>query len=112
MKKDFCAMNQESSKICFFGRGYLAGKDQLIGISEKDRRNHVYVIGKTGMGKSTLLENMLISDIQKGAGVGLVDPRRFGTKSSFLRPLFQDQSGRLYQSGRPRLATRLQYFRK
>ena len=74
MKKDFCAMNQESSKICFFGRGYLAGKDQLIGISEKDRRNHVYVIGKTGMGKSTLLENMLISDIQKGAGVGLVDP--------------------------------------
>jgi len=33
MKKYFCAMNQESSKICFFGRGYLAGKDQLIGIS-------------------------------------------------------------------------------
>ena len=35
----------------------------VFGIKEKDRRGHMYVIGKTGTGKSTLIENMIISDI-------------------------------------------------
>lgn len=39
-----------------------------------DRRRHVAVLGKTGMGKSTLLLNLLASDIAAGRGVGLVDP--------------------------------------
>ena len=34
----------------------------------------MYVVGKTGMGKTVLLENMIIQDIQKGTGVGFVDP--------------------------------------
>ncbi len=45
-----------------------------FGILPGDRGRHVYVIGKTGMGKSTLLENMIFDDISKGRGVGLVDP--------------------------------------
>lgn len=45
-----------------------------FGIKAEDRRKHVYIIGKTGMGKTTLLENMAIQDIQKGRGVGIVDP--------------------------------------
>lgn len=45
-----------------------------FGIKIDDRRRHVYVIGKTGMGKSTLLENMIIADIEAGRGVGVVDP--------------------------------------
>ena len=44
------------------------------GIRELDRRRHVYIIGKTGMGKSTLLENMIHADILAGKGVGVVDP--------------------------------------
>jgi len=45
-----------------------------FGIKAEDRRKHVYIIGKTGMGKTTLLENMAIQDIQKGHGIGVVDP--------------------------------------
>jgi len=41
---------------------------------DPDRRRHIYIIGKTGMGKSTLLENMIYSDIMSGKGVGVIDP--------------------------------------
>jgi Type IV secretion-system coupling protein DNA-binding domain len=44
------------------------------GISHADRRNHVYILGKTGMGKTALLRNMILADIWRGAGVGLIDP--------------------------------------
>src|SRR5919204_3430482 len=44
------------------------------GISHADRRNHLYCIGKTGMGKTALLRNILLQDIARGAGVGLIDP--------------------------------------
>lgn len=67
-------MDHELAKICYFARGSFGGREQLVGIGDNDRRHHVYVVGKTGMGKSTLLENMLISDIRNGYGVGLVDP--------------------------------------
>jgi hypothetical protein len=43
-------------------------------IKDKDRLGHIYAIGKTGVGKSTLLENMAISDIQKGKGICIIDP--------------------------------------
>ncbi len=39
-----------------------------------DRRRHVYTVGKTGVGKTTLLENMVIADIRAGHGVGVIDP--------------------------------------
>ncbi len=47
---------------------------QVFGIKEKNRRGHMYIIGKTGTGKSTLLANMVISDIQNGNGLALIDP--------------------------------------
>jgi hypothetical protein len=47
---------------------------KTFGIKIDDRRRHVYVVGKTGVGKSTLLENMVIADIRAGKGVGVVDP--------------------------------------
>src|SRR5687768_12301872 len=43
-------------------------------LTPEERLRHVYVIGKTGMGKSTLLENMATSDIENGAGVVFIDP--------------------------------------
>jgi hypothetical protein len=49
-------------------------KREKFGIKLKDRSRHVYVIGKTGMGKSTLLENMAIQDIQNGEGFAFIDP--------------------------------------
>ena len=50
------------------------GREDEFGLKIKDRRRHVYIIGKTGMGKSTLLENMILSDINAGKGVAVVDP--------------------------------------
>ena len=51
-------------------------EDQEVpwGIAHADRRNHVYVIGKTGMGKTALLRNIILADIWRGAGVGVIDP--------------------------------------
>ncbi len=45
-----------------------------FGIMDKDRLGHIYCIGKTGTGKSTLLLNMAISDISRGCGIGVIDP--------------------------------------
>ena len=60
--------------ISFFGVTNFRGERKRFGIKREDRRKHVYVIGKTGMGKSTLLENMTIQDIQAGRGLAVVDP--------------------------------------
>jgi hypothetical protein len=43
-------------------------------LSPEDRRHHVYVVGKSGTGKTTLLRNMILQDIEAGRGVGLIDP--------------------------------------
>lgn len=45
-----------------------------FGIKQKNRRGHMYVIGKTGTGKSNFLGNMAISDIQNGNGIAFIDP--------------------------------------
>src|SRR6056297_3285398 len=63
-----------SEKITYFGKTNFRNKQTKFGIKVDDRRRHVYVIGKTGMGKSQLLENMIVSDIQNGFGVAVVDP--------------------------------------
>lgn len=47
---------------------------RLFGIKRDDRRRHVYIIGKTGMGKSEMLKQMIYSDIQAGHGLCVVDP--------------------------------------
>ena len=60
--------------ITFFAATDSRSKRIPFGIKAKDRTKHMYVIGKTGMGKSTLLENMAIQDIQNGAGLTFVDP--------------------------------------
>ena len=51
-----------------------SGNRNTFGIKRLDRRRHCAIIGKTGMGKSTLLSNMLTSDMRAGRGVGLIDP--------------------------------------
>src|SRR3989339_711739 len=60
--------------ITYFGQTDSRGRRVPFGIKRKDRSRHMYVIGKTGMGKSTLLENMAIEDIKNGEGVAFIDP--------------------------------------
>ena len=56
------------------GISNFRGYKEEYGIKPVDRARHTYIIGKTGMGKSTLLENMIYSDILAGRGVGVIDP--------------------------------------
>lgn len=67
-------MDFDPNKITYFARTDARGKNVPFGIKAKDRQRHVYVIGKTGMGKSTLLENMAVQDIQNGEGMAFIDP--------------------------------------
>ncbi len=60
--------------VTVLGKTNFRGSQEVFGVKPVDRRRHVYVIGKTGMGKSTLLENMIYSDIMAGKGVGVIDP--------------------------------------
>jgi len=50
------------------------GQHQRFGIKDKDRLGHIYALGKTGVGKSTLLLNMAVEDIEKGNGLCVIDP--------------------------------------
>ncbi len=61
-------------RITYFAATHTRGKREMFGIRAEDRGKHVYVIGKTGMGKSTMLENMAIQDIQNGEGIAFIDP--------------------------------------
>lgn len=61
-------------EITVIGQTNFRGQHRPFGIYPDDRRRHVYIIGKTGVGKTTLMQNMLIQDIQSGKGVALVDP--------------------------------------
>ncbi len=62
------------NRVTYFAETDARNKRVKFGIKAKDRTKHVYVIGKTGMGKSTLLENMAVQDIQNGEGIAFIDP--------------------------------------
>ncbi|MEK7633968.1 MAG: DUF87 domain-containing protein, partial [Patescibacteria group bacterium] len=56
------------------GDGYYRGVKRPVNIGVEDRRRHIYIIGKTGVGKSVLLHDMAIQDIKAGNGVCVIDP--------------------------------------
>lgn len=60
--------------INFFAETDFRNSKRKFGIKTDDRRRHVYAIGKTGMGKTNMLETMVIQDIQNGKGVAYIDP--------------------------------------
>lgn len=62
------------NEVFYVGETNFRNKRQRFGIKRKDRRSHMYVIGKTGTGKSTLIMNLIIQDMQKGDGLALLDP--------------------------------------
>lgn len=56
------------------GESSFRGERKKVRVTDEDRRRHVYLIGQTGTGKSTLLANMAIEDIERGKGIALIDP--------------------------------------
>jgi len=57
-----------------FGKNNYGGTSTAIGLTDDDRSRHVYIIGQTGSGKSTIMFHMAKDDIKKGRGVAVVDP--------------------------------------
>jgi hypothetical protein len=65
---------EEKKEINFFARAEFKNRPTTFGIKKQDRRKHMYIIGKTGTGKSTLIANMAINDMKNGEGMAVVDP--------------------------------------
>lgn len=60
--------------ITYFAKTNYRDKESMFGIKRKDRRQHMYVLGKSGTGKSALMKNMIVQNIANGEGVAVVDP--------------------------------------
>ena len=71
MDMELPALNKD---LTYIGYSTYRDKNQLFGIKRKDRRQHVYILGKSGTGKSVLMFNMIIQNILNGEGVCVVDP--------------------------------------
>jgi len=56
------------------GESVFRGQTKPVYVTDEDRRRHIYLIGQTGTGKSTLMSNMVVDDIKKGRGVAMIDP--------------------------------------
>ncbi len=65
---------QQASAGVFLGTNTFRGQTNDIYLAKEDRVRHCYVIGQTGTGKTTILKNMVIQDIQNGNGVCFIDP--------------------------------------
>jgi len=64
----------DKKQITPIGKVNFRNDERVFGIYDKDRLGHIYAIGKTGVGKSALLLNMAISDIERGNGFCIIDP--------------------------------------
>lgn len=62
------------SNINFFAKTNFRGQGKIFGITRDGRRYHMYIIGKTGMGKTSLISNMALNDIYDGSGLCVIDP--------------------------------------
>ncbi len=65
---------EQNDHVIYFARTNFRNQQKKFGIRLDDRRRHMYLIGKTGMGKTTVLENMMIQDVRDGHGLAVIDP--------------------------------------
>jgi len=66
--------DEQKKNINFFARTQFKNREAVFGLKTADRRRHVWALGKTGTGKSTLIANMAIDDFKKNRGVAVIDP--------------------------------------
>ena len=67
-------MHMEATSVTHLARTDFHNNHRVFGIKTEDRFSHIYVIGKTGTGKSTLIETMALQDLEHGNGFALIDP--------------------------------------
>lgn len=65
---------RDRDKVSYFARTDFRNQGQVFGIKQADRLSHMYMVGKTGTGKSTLLETLIRQDLLAGRGFALIDP--------------------------------------
>lgn len=65
---------QDENLITYFAKTNFRKEGARFGIKRRDRRQHMYVIGKTGVGKTELLKNMALQDVENNYGMAIVDP--------------------------------------
>lgn len=66
--------DEEKKEINYFAKTHFKNRETIFGIRTPDRRRHIWTLGKTGTGKSTLIANMAIDDLKKGRGLAVIDP--------------------------------------
>ncbi|MFH2063263.1 MAG: type IV secretion system DNA-binding domain-containing protein [bacterium] len=66
--------HDHENEVTVFAKSNFRNQERKFGIRTDDRRKHIYIIGKTGMGKTTLIENFVLSDIHAGHGLCYIDP--------------------------------------
>ncbi|HKY73947.1 MAG TPA: type IV secretory system conjugative DNA transfer family protein [Patescibacteria group bacterium] len=66
--------DDQKDGLNLFGKTVYKNTEQIFGIKKDDRRRHMYVLGKSGTGKSTLLANMIINDLKHNEGIAVIDP--------------------------------------
>lgn len=65
----------DSTPVCIGTRTHwISDERKLVLLWPEDRAQHLYMVGKTGLGKSTLLRNLIVQDLHAGRGVGVLDP--------------------------------------
>jgi len=72
--KEAAAPTNLANKGTLIGQNIFRGEIKPVYITDDDRRLHVYIIGQTGTGKSTLMTNMVVDDIKAGKGLAIIDP--------------------------------------
>lgn len=65
---------EERQHLNLFAKVEFKNTEHIFGLKKNDRARHMYVVGKSGTGKSTLLANMIINDLKHNEGLAVVDP--------------------------------------
>ncbi len=72
--QDYGEMKYSASTVSIVGEANHRGRHVPFGIKQADRLSHTYILGKTGVGKSTLIETLALQDLKQGRGFALIDP--------------------------------------
>lgn len=87
---------QPQSDLTIFAKTTFRNRQVPFGIKQPDRLAHIYIIGKTGTGKSTLLEALMTDDLRKGYGFALLDPHGDLVKKLYKKAMSLHQSDVLF----------------